>query len=160
MKVKKICLTYLVLLSSFVSAGELVFSQYGFSINSLEAQMGSKSVETEVTQAVIMYLPLKRGFTGNVNVQIQPYAGSLAQYLELSESQFKQFDLTILRSGVEKKRVFFEYQGLLSGQELHWYSVAEKKGDLIYLVTATDLQANWLESKEKLISVANSFALQ
>jgi len=43
-------------------------------------------------QALMMFLPVTDGFAANVNVQIQPYAGTIEDYTALSLQQFKSAD--------------------------------------------------------------------
>lgn len=133
-------------------AGTLVFEEAGFSIKALDAPPG-----TAGAQPLTMLLPASDGFSANVNVQIQPYNGSLAQYKNLSDAQFKQFGFKPLISKVSNGSVIFEYTGSMSGKTLHWYSRGYKKGDFVYLVTATAQAANWQKTKNKLMSVVDSF---
>ena len=94
-----------------------------------------------------------------INVQIQPFYGSMAQYIELSISQFKQVGLKTVSSGLEGEKAVLEYKGLFQGRILHWYSRAVKKGGFVYLVTATDDQNSWKTNESKLKSVVDSFEL-
>ncbi len=107
-----------------------------------------------------MALPVQNGFAGNVNVQMQPYTLTMSDYVALSRKQFKQIGLSLLSVQEEGDVAFLEYEGALQGRDLHWYAKAIKSGDYIYLVTATDSQKNWPKSRQKLISVVNSFKLK
>jgi hypothetical protein len=143
------------LLASAAHANTLDFPQAGFSIDSIDAVPSLAG-----GQPLQMFLPPENGFSANINVQIQPYPGTMEQYLELSESQFKQMGLTVISSKVFGETSFFECAGLMQGMELHFYAKAVKKGDFVYLATATDSKHNWDSNKNKLISAIDSLKLK
>ncbi|MBI3186627.1 MAG: hypothetical protein HYZ31_02000 [Gammaproteobacteria bacterium] len=155
MTIKNLLLISALAFSSPGYATTLIFDKAGFEISTLEAPPGP-----EGTQALIMMLPAEGGFAANVNVQIQPYAGSLADYKKLSESQFSQLGFKVMTSAIDKNILTFEYAGSMSDQTLHWYSRAIKKGNFIYLVTATSQERNWLKNKAALETSVNSFKLK
>jgi hypothetical protein len=139
-----------------VSADTLVFTESGFSINSLENEQSAKG-----STPIQMLLPPANGFSPNVNVQLQPYKGSVAEYRAITEGQFKQNNLTLisLEESDDGQSLSIEYKGTLQGQNLHWYAKSFKKGDVMYLVTATNSEANWEQYKEQLIANVESFIL-
>ena len=59
---------------------------YGFQIDALDATP-STSTPTTVLE---MFLPVTESFAPNINVQIQPYTGTIKDYVTLSKSQFEQ----------------------------------------------------------------------
>ncbi|WP_440875274.1 hypothetical protein [Thalassotalea sp. PLHSN55] len=136
-------------------AGTLDFSNAGFTIDSLDAPATAAG-----GQPLQMLLPAQNGFSANVNVQIQPYPGTMAEYMALSFGQFEQMGITKIASREEGDTSFFEYKGALQGQNLHWYAKAVKSGDFVYLVTATDIEQNWESNKQQLMSVVDSFKLK
>jgi len=138
-----------------INAGTLVFEESGFSIDALDTPPPLSG-----GQPLQMLLPAINGFSANINVQIQPYTGTLTQYKALSDSQFKQYGFTSLLSKINKDNILFEYTGTMSGKNLHWYSKAYKKGNFVYLVTATEQEVNWKETKNKLTSAVDSFKLK
>src|SRR5437016_8997831 len=104
------------------STNRLKFPAAGFSIAPLDSPPGNATY-----QALLMCLPPTENFAGNVNVQIQPYNGTLDEYMTLTSSQFKSAGLKV----VEQKRLAksvaaFEYYGEMQGKSLHWYARAEK----------------------------------
>lgn len=139
--------------TSFTSA--LVFDKAGFEIDALDSSPGAAGL-----QALIMMLPAEDGFAANVNVQIQPYGGTLAEYKKLSDSQFSQMAFKVSTSIIEKNILKFEYTGSMSNLTLHWYSLAIKKGDFIYLVIATSLDKNWPKNKAALVASVDSLKLK
>jgi hypothetical protein len=141
---------------SLANADVLVFSESGFSIDSLEAPL-----DAQAATPLQMLLPPVNGFSPNVNVQLQPYKGSVAEYKAITEGQFKQIGLTVvsMEEGNDGKSLTIEYKGPLQGQNLHWYAKAFKKGDVMYLVTATNTESNWELNKEQLIANVNSFKI-
>lgn len=151
---RKILLLSVLLLANSVFANELVFEQSGFSIEALDA-----APVAEGMQPIQMFLPQVDGFAGNVNVQIQPYSESLAAYKALSDAQFTEFGLEVIRSDMKSKELVFEYRGVMREHALRFYAKAIKKGDYIYLATATDLQSQWPKTGQQLIDTVNSLQL-
>src|SRR5258708_4824470 len=99
--IKKLLLLFsLATLVASVKAGEttnhLHFPQAGFTIAPLDA-----APVDSMQQVVMMFLPLADGFSANVNVMIQPYSGSMEDYLELSMKQFKSMGWKV----ISKKKI-------------------------------------------------------
>jgi hypothetical protein len=140
-------------LSAAESTNRLGFPASGFSIAPLEFSPG-----TTACQALMMFLPPSGGFAGNVNVQIQPYNGTISEYTTLSLKQFKDAGLKLI---AQKKAgasgVIFEYSGELRGKSLHWYARSEKMADHVYLVTATADEQDWPKQAAQLKSCVDSF---
>lgn len=152
----KIILLLIITLFSFPAfASTLVFEDAGFQIDSLDAPPGPAG-----SQPLMMLLPAEDGFAPNINVQVQPYADSISEYKKLSESQFVQLNLKVIRAELAGDTAIFEYSGTMGQNLLHWYAKAMKKGSFIYLVTATSPQSNWPKHKAKLVSVVDSFKLK
>lgn len=119
----------------------LVFDKAGVEIDALDSSPGAAGL-----QALIMMLTAEDGVAANVNVQIQPYDGSLAEYKKLSDSQFSQIAFKVSTSIIEKNILKFEYTGSMSNLTLYWYSLAIKKGDFIYLV----ISPHWIKTGLKI----------
>ena len=116
--------------------------------------------ETEGNYTVAhFFLPAKNGFSGNVNVQKQYYPGTIDSYNELSVKQFKELGITILKNSNRKDELMYESKGIVTGYDLHFYTRAIKKGDHVFLVTATGLAKDWESQKKKLMESVNSFKL-
>ncbi len=147
----------LVLMASPLRAevtNRLHFATSGFSIAPLEAPKG------QLTQQVLMmFLPTAGDFTPNVNVQVQPYDGSLEDYIKLSLKQFESANLRVILQGRTKDSgAVFEYQGEIQNRRLHWYAKAQKSQGRVYLVTATALEEHWAEVASNLKTCVDSFA--
>lgn len=142
------------LLFSTANASTLTFPDSAFSIDSLDA-----TPTLAGGSPLTMRLPAQNGFAPNVNVQIQPYPGTLKQYVELSVSQFSQYGLNVIQSDIKNNIATLEYTGVIQGLNAHYYANASKKGNFVYLVTATDSIQNWNNSSQKLIKTVNSFKL-
>ncbi len=96
------------------------FPDAGFSIQTLEAPPESGSY-----LVLMMFLPPEQGFQPNVNVMVQTYDGTIADYLQLTLKQFEQLGYRTLRSGQRDGRtVYVEYSGRFQGRAMHWYAVA------------------------------------
>ncbi|MBU2883819.1 hypothetical protein KO525_16525 [Psychrosphaera sp. B3R10] len=155
MRINKAVLLATSLVFSIANAEVLEFPKAGFTINSLDT-----SPTTGMSQPLQMFLPAKNGFASNVNVQIQPYPGTLTQYKELSIGQFKQMGISIVSFEESANSISFEYTGMMQGLSLHWYAKAFKKGNYVYLVTATGNEKDWAADKQVLMENVNSFKLK
>src|SRR5437667_4949030 len=135
------------------STNRLLFPVTGFSIQPLETAVG------KVPQlALFMALPVSDGFAANVNVQIQPYSGTLDEYIALSEEQFKAAGWKVIqRSKQGQSAVVFEYVGEMQGRALHWYAKAVHATDRVYLVTATATETQWKREAVPLKECIDSF---
>lgn len=151
----------LLLLAAFAlpfSAGEepearLHFQANGFSIAPLEG-----TTDAALYQAVTMFLPASEAFAPNVNVQIQPYNGSIKEYADLSRQQFKSSKLSVVSEKTSQTSVVWEYSGTLQGRSLHLYAKAELGKGKVYLVTATATESQWKTVAAKLKACVDSFA--
>jgi len=133
---------------------KLVFPKLGFSIDALEGD--AKSANYTVFS---MSLPPSESFAPNVNLMIQEYSGSLQEYKELSDGQFKSMKLNVVTSDIKGGNYIMEYAGNISNKSLHFYAKAVKKGSLIYLATATATPNQWKEYALILKKNVNSFEL-
>ncbi|HHU81493.1 MAG TPA: hypothetical protein GXZ26_00605 [Firmicutes bacterium] len=134
-------------------ASTLDFEKNGFTIDALEGEVGSKPY-----QVLVMFLPpTADGFAPNINVQIQPYTGALADYKALSKQQIENAGWELLELATPGKNVLIlEF----AGDGLHWYAKAVKDGDRVYLVTATASENFWGDLAEQLKSKVGSFKLK
>jgi hypothetical protein len=135
------------------STNRLHFPAAGFTIAPLDAPPGESP-----QQALAMFLPASDGFAANVNVQIQPYTGTIEGYITLTSQQFKSAGIKVLQEKTLTKSVaLFEYTGKAQGQPLHWYARAEKSGDAVFLVTATATPQQWSKESARLKACVDSF---
>jgi len=134
-------------------ANRLHFKVAGFSIQPLEA------APTEIgSQVLVMSLPPSEGFAPYVNIQIQPYSGSMDEYIKLSQEHFKTAGWTVISQGRPgKSSVLFEFKGFVQAQPMHWYARAERMAGRIYLATATATENQWSEEGEVLKRCVASF---
>ncbi len=118
----------------------------GFSIAPLEG-----------AEALLMALPASGGFAANVNIQVQPYAGTLDGYISLSQEQLRQLRGTVLNQRKEGSSGWVvEYTGDMSGRSLHWYARAKMKNGKVYLATATASKEQWPSLSAKLRACVDS----
>ena len=135
------------------STNRLLFPLTGFSIKPLETTVGKVP-----QQALFMALPASEGFAANVNVQIQPYTGTLDEYMALSEEQFKAAGYKVVQRRKQgQSAVVFEYTGDMQGRALHWFARAEHATGRVYLVTATALETQWKREAVGLKDCVESF---
>lgn len=129
-------------------------------VESTDFEFTPPSFPREVGGQVFQYfLPPADGFAANVNLQIQPYEGSLADYEALSVQQFEQFDFNVLDISRSDSEILFEYRGDMQGTEFHWYSRVIKEGNYFYVVTATALADRWETERASLVDSVQSFRL-
>ena len=152
-----------IILSAFITCSciaaepesRLQFKTHGFSISPLEGVSGNTP-----HQAFIMFLPATEAFSPNVNVQIQPYDGTLKEYAALSQQQFKTIGFTVLSEKTTKTAVVWEYKGTLQERKLHWYAKAQRARGKVYLVTATATDSQWKAVSAKLKACVDSFKIE
>jgi len=141
------------LASNGQSTNQVHFPKAGFSIAPLEEPPGQSP-----QQVLMMFLPVTKSFAPNVNVQIQPYAGTIDEYVALSVDQFKSMGLKLsYQKAVGKSAVALEYTGEMKGKPLHWYARAEKSVANVYLVTATASEEQWSAVATQLKTCVDSF---
>jgi hypothetical protein len=128
------------------------FPMSGFSIAPLDMSPGGMARE-----ALVMSLPASEDFAGNVNVQIQPYDGTIEDYAALSLKQFKFAKVKMIsHKKAGASGVVFEYSGEMQGRALHWYARAEKAAGQVYLATATATVEDWSRQARQLKACVDS----
>lgn len=141
-------------MASAGSTNRITFAESGFSIAPLDAPPGRSP-----QQVLMMLLPATNGFAPNVNVQLQPYAGTLDEYALLSLGQFRKANLKVLHQAkTPDSALVFEYSGEMQGQNLHWYARIQKSGGMVYVATATALEEQWAEFAPRLKFCIDSFS--
>lgn len=137
-----------------VSAATIDLPQYGFAIEALDAPPST----TAPTTAVMTFLPATDGFAPNINVNIQPYAGTLTSYIAISKDQFKKMNWIIVTEKQHGESEWIvEYAGPMQGTDLHFYARAVSNNGKVYLVTATAKESNWKTVAEVLRKNVDSF---
>lgn len=127
---------------------------YGFQIDALDAAPGTSSPTT----AIQTFLPATEGFAPNINVQIQPYTGSIKDYAALSKSQFEQMKWKVIADGQPNDNEWnVEYTGSFQGNDLHFYARAVSANGKVYLVTATAKESQWATLSDTLRKHVESF---
>ena len=125
--------------SSTSEAGTIDLPVYGFQLDGLEAQ----PVDVP-TSAVMTFLPVTDGFAPNINVQIQPYAGAMKDYVDMSKQQFVAMKWKVVsEKAIGDNEWVAEYAGPLQGNDLHFYARALSKNGKVYLVTGTAKESQW-----------------
>jgi hypothetical protein len=114
------------------------FAEHGFTI---EPPVGHDP--TQMQQVVTMMLPGGNGFAPNVNVQVQPFHGTIEEYLNVSKDQFKSGGITLLSEKHDARTATIEYMGTMQGQPLHWYARAFLAKNGLVLATGTALESQW-----------------
>src|SRR5262245_20916687 len=78
----------------------LKFAEHGFSI-----EPPSGHDPAQVHQVVTLTLPASAGFAPNVNVQVQPFKGSMEDYWRISSEQFKSAGIKVVHEKHDAKTV-------------------------------------------------------
>ena len=146
--------------SGFAGSGpeKLTFPLHRFLIAPLEAPAGQGN------QAVMaMYLAPSQGFAANINVMVQPWPGTIKNYLAVSEKQFADMGLKVVNKSLpDDHTAVFEYEGIIkavSPSTMHWYVRAISRSGKVYLATATATSAQWKTDGSKLKACVDSFEL-
>ncbi len=116
----------------------LAFSEHGFSI---DPPVGHDAAVMQ--QVVTMALPTGGDFSPNVNVQVQPFKGTVEEYLTISKEQFKAGGITLVTEKHDAHTATIEYKGSMQGHPLHWYARAFLGKNGLILATATALESQW-----------------
>jgi hypothetical protein len=116
----------------------LKFAEHGFSI-----EPPSGHDPAQVQQVVSLALPASAGFSPNVNVQVQPFKGSMEDYLRISNQQFKSAGIKVVHEKHDAKTVVLEYMGQMQGHILHWYARGALARNGLILATATADESQW-----------------
>ncbi len=122
------------------TAATIDLPQYGFTIEALDAPPSA----TTATTALMTFLPAAEGFAPSINVNIQPYPGSITSYITMSKDQFKHMNWTIAAEKQNGESEWIvEYTGPMQGNDFHFYARAVANKGKVYLVTATAKETQW-----------------
>jgi hypothetical protein len=131
--------------------------KYGFTMDALDTTAPSDTP----TQALMSFLPPQDGFSPNVNVVIQPYQGTIKDFISLSKGQFEQMKWAIIsEKTISDNEWICEYSGSMQQASLHWYARAILKSGKIYLITATGRESSWKSVADPLKKSVDSFHLK
>lgn len=134
-------------------AERVVFARSGYSIAVLD-EPGQ-----ETYQSLFMFLPPSDDFAPSVNVQVQKFDGTLAEYIKLSKDQLDQMGMKLLAEPeVGKSSAVFEYAGAheADGPQVRHYGKVVLANGKAYLATGTALQGQWKAVAEKLKGCVDS----
>lgn len=148
---------HLLLLIACVSAEDsrFVSAEYRFQMS----PPAIPAAEGIATQVAHFYLPATAGFAANVNVQAQPYSGTVKEYLDLSLDQMKQLQMEIVTAKMIGSSAVIEYRGTMQNLSLHFYAMAVKPKDKILLITGTTLDERWKLDGAAIKKSVDSFKL-
>ena len=135
-------------------------AQYGYSIAPPAYPKGAKDT---AGLAATFFAPAKNGFASNLGVMIQNVAMTAEDYRNLSRTQFKQANFTVL-SETEKKvsgkdAILWEYEGKSGARELKWLGLAVVDAERVYLITATAPKAEYEALAAEFKASIDSFKL-
>jgi len=143
----------LLTLAAATSASALDFPLSGFQIKALDVAKGSTP-----TSPLVMCLPPSDGFAPNVNVTIQPFPGTLGDYITVSKDEFAQVKWNVVaESRPDDKTWTVEYADPSPENPLHFYARAVTSGKYVYLVTATAKESQWKTVESQLRQCVDSF---
>lgn len=130
----------------------LVFPNAGYSIEGLDDELPDQPF-----QSVILFAPATQGFAPNVNVRVQPFAGTVDEYVAANLKDLEKNDLELIgEPKVEENVVILEFQGSLQGRDLRFYSRSLLNDGRVVLVTATATKEQWETAGPKLRKCADS----
>jgi hypothetical protein len=127
---------------------------YGFQIDALDATPNASATTT----ALLLCLPASEGFGPNINIQIQPYTGTIKEYATISKGQFDELKWKVIsEKEVGDDEWSVEYTGTMQAGDLHFYARAISKNGKVYLATATAKESQWPTVSETLRQHIDSF---
>ena len=143
-------------ISSRSAAATIELPLYGFQIDALDAAPDASSPTTVIQT----FLPATDGFAPNINVQIQPYTGTIKDYATTSKSQFEQMKWKVVSDQQPNDSEWnVEYTGSFHGSDLHFYARAVSANGKVYLITATAKESQWATMGDTLLKHVQSFKL-
>ena len=159
MKTKaKFAVTTLLAICAFsaLTAAEGDLPYYGSQLKDLDAV-----IEKAPGKTLFIKVDETGKSSANINVQIQPFTGTMKEYMDVSRAQFEQmFDKgwKILSEKQDGEKAWsFELAGTAKGKEYHFYARAVREESKVYLITATSLQAEWESVGEKMHRHVDAF---
>jgi predicted phage tail protein len=156
---RAICVASFLLLAicSQSRAATIELPLYGFQIDALDAAPDA----SRPTTVIQTFLPATEGFAPNINVQIQPYTGTIKDYAALSKSQFEQMKWKVIADQQPNDNEWnAEYTGTLQGHDLHFYARAVSTDGKVYLITATASESQWATVGDTLRKHVESFKIK
>ena len=143
-------------ISSRSGAAAIELPLYGFQIDALDAAPDASSPTTVIQT----FLPATDGFAPNINVQVQPYTGTIKDYATTSKSQFEQMKWKVVSDQQPNDSEWnVEYTGSFNGSDLHFYARAVSANGKVYLITATAKESQWATLGDTLLKHVQSFKL-
>ena len=143
-------------ISSRSGAATIDLPLYGFQIDALDAAPAASSPTTVIQT----FLPATDGFAPNINVQIQPYTGTIKDYATTSKSQFEQMKWKVVSDQQPNDNEWkVQYTGSFHGSDLHFYARAVSANGKVYLITATAKESQWATVGNTLLNHLESFKL-
>jgi len=143
-------------ISSRSGAATIELPLYGFQIDALDAAPDASSPTTVIQT----FLPATDGFAPNINVQVQPYTGTIKDYATTSKSQFEQMKWKVVSDQQPNDTEWnVEYTGSFNGSDLHFYARAVSANGKLYLITATAKESQWATLGDTLLKHVQSFKL-
>ena len=134
----------------------LSFPANGFSIETFEG-----TADSTTYQVLTMYLPPSGDFSPNVSVQVQPYDGTMEDYLALSKQQFEAMKWTLVEEKLVSQTLLqLEYTGTMQNYKLHFYARAEARDGKVYLTTGATTEDQWPNESPRIKKCIDSFRFE
>jgi len=138
----------------------IVFPNYGFRINPFEA-----GTVYPVSPAMQMFLPAmplpsnpRLTFSPNVFVQVQPFVGTMKDYIAQSTQSMEDAGY-IIRGQISSSadEWSLEYIAVLNGVAMHWYAKAIHSGYRVYYAAGGVPDELWTALADPIKACVNSF---
>jgi hypothetical protein len=145
--------------SSALTAAEGDLPHYGAQLKELDAL-----IEKAPGKTLFIKVDETGRVSANINIQIQPFTGTMKEYMDGSQAQFEQMFEKGWKILSEKqdgeKEWSCELTGTAKGKDYHFYARAVREGGKVYLITATALQEHWGSFGEKMRRHVDAFKAQ
>jgi hypothetical protein len=142
------------------AAAPIVFPNYGFRINPLD--IGSVFPVVPAMQMYLPAVPLPSNrnvtFSPNVFVQVQPFVGTMKEYIDQSTKSMQDAGY-IIRGQLSPTadEWSLEYIAVVNGLAMHWYAKAIHSGYRIYYAAGGVPDELWPAFADILKNCVNSF---
>ena len=144
---------------SALTAAEGDLPHYGSKLKDLDAL-----IEKAPGKTLFIKVDETGRVSANINIQIQPFTGTIKEYMDVSRAQFEQMFEKGWKIVSEKqdgeKEWSCELTGTAKGKDYHFYARAVREGSKVYLITATALQEEWGNFGEKMRRHVDAFKTQ
>ena len=106
------------------------------------------------------YFEEYNGFAANITLVKRVYTRGLKTFATNLRARLEKSNYKIELGEIADQRCLFEYTGEVNYKLYHYFVIAQKRNNFLYLITATTLHKNWNSRKEQVLKSLDSFTLK